>query len=298
MIEIWVFFAILAALAQAGTFLLNEYFKVRSIHLLFWMRLFNALMLLPAAFFIPWPSEPIFYILVLMTSIMFAYNDVMYFGLVAKVGAGVVSRIQPLEVGLTFVLWVVISPWLITSYMEEPLRALGIVAALFGSIYFSLRLRRCKISQDTFRFLLPAICIGGVGIVISSTAMQHSDYVSGVFWYAFLQSILGVIIYTVVFRIPALSDKVVHLGTSAALTDKRVIIAGLCMALGWLIHTPSKYFAISSVENPAYVTVIGLTGPFWILLIYKLIRRREEADVISGLGIVVCAILLVIFTQL
>jgi hypothetical protein len=35
-----------------------------------------------------------------------------------------------------------------------------------------------------------------------------------------------------------------------------------------------------------------LTGPFWIMLFYKLVKHQEKGDIVSGLGIVASAIIL------
>jgi hypothetical protein len=51
-------------------------------------------------------------------------------------------------------------------------------------------------------------------------------------------------------------------------------------------------------ENPAYLTVMLFTDALWVLLIYKIIGRKEESDILSGIGIVFCAMGLILIKSL
>ncbi len=296
-IEPWIFFAVLAALSWAGNSLVNEYFQIRSLHLLFWMRLFVVLALIPVVLQFDPPTDPIFYLMLAGTVVCFAYADVIYFKKAADSGAGVVTRFEGLMVPIVFVFWILLDPMLMLRYLETPVRSAGILAALSGGVYFALRLRHCDFSFPVLKAMTPALLAGGMGVVFGKIAMSHSDYHSGVWYYSFLQSLSVLIVYAVVLGIPKISKRFAVEKLEDSLFSKRTIIAAACIAIGWSIHVPSKYYAITDVENPAYVSVIGLTAPFWVLLIYRLLKRREDGDIMSGIGIVFCAILLIIFTQ-
>jgi len=84
---------------------------------------------------------------------------------------------------------------------------------------------------------------------------------------------------------------------NSALLDRRVLLAGLWAAFAWLISTPAKWYAILQAENPAYVTMFALSVPFLVLIVFRLSGRKEEANVMSGIGIVASAAALVYFTQ-
>lgn len=293
----WIFFAFLSAFAMAGNALLNEYFKVRSLYLLFWMRSALILFLLPVVLHIAAPTNPLFYLCVLGTTICFSYSDLIYFSKAADSGAGLITRFEGLSVGMTFLLWLVIDPTVIDNYIAQPLKGIGIICAFIGTIYFALRLRKCTISFGVLKQMFPALCIGALGVVFGKLAMIFSDYHSGVWYYAFVQSVFVLCVYIMILNVPLIARYFPATHAPDGLFHKKTFIAGACLALGWAVYTPSKYYAITDVENPAYVTLIGLTTPFWVLLIYKLIRKEEKGDILSGLGIVICAILLVIFTR-
>ncbi|MEZ5814380.1 MAG: hypothetical protein R3E13_06630 [Alphaproteobacteria bacterium] len=295
----WVIFALIAALAQAVVPLVGEYFKTQSLPLLFWMRLAVVVALVPFAIFLVPPGDPLFFVFVFIAALGAAYWDIYYLGLAAEHGgAGVVTRIEPLAVAVTFVLWLVFAPALIAEYIQSPVRGICIVFALLGSVYFSMRLRHCPVSWPALRRFAPATVVGALTVICGKLAMDHSGYHNGVAWYVFMQSIFSLGAYGLLLGVRPLRSKLKDLGQETRLFSRSAFVAGLALAVPWLVHTPAKYYAISAVENPAYVTVIGLTAPFWVLLVYKTLGRRERADILSGLGVVFFAMLLVVFSQL
>ena len=73
-----------------------------------------------------------------------------------------------------------------------------------------------------------------------------------------------------------------------------VLAAGLAGSL----HLILKMVAIHDVEHPSYVVVLGFTEALWIIFVYKLLGRREHANVAAGLGIVGAAAGLVLLKSL
>ncbi len=295
---IWVWFALLAAISQAGLALVNEFFKVSPIGMLFWMRAICLCFLFPVVFLVDLPTDPFYYLFVFIGALIFAYSDLVRFGVVAKSGAGIVTRLDPLAVAITFVVWTALSPALFFSYLAEPLRAGGIVVSLIGCVYFALRLRKCEISYEALRHMAPALLLSAVGIITGKFAMMHASLLNGVIGYVFFQSFIVLSVYIIALNIPSIANRLPHRDMLCrSLKEKIVLLAGGSMAIAWLFHTPSKWMAISLVENPAYVTMIGLSAPLWVILLYKAIGRRDENDVYSSLGIVFCIAMLVVFTQ-
>ena len=294
--DFWIIFAVLAALSQGSASLVGEFLQVRSIHVLVWMRGIALIVMLPVFWLVQPPEQWPFYVLVLGTAACFSYFDVMYLTRSAQKGAGVISRFEGIIVGVTFFLWLLLDPALVLDYVREPLRGGGIALSLFACIYFALKLRKCEISLSALKSMLPAFLLAGAGVVMGKMAMNYSDYHSGVWYYAVCQSVYVLVIYLAFAHVPVLSKRFQTSG-GQRFFDRKVVMAGLSVALCWLLHTPPKYYAISVVENPAYVTVIGLSAPLWVILVYRFVGRREEVDVWSGLGIMASAIALVIFTQ-
>lgn len=293
----WILTSILAALGAAGMVLTGEWARIRAMHLMFWLRVFAVAALSPGVFFIPWPDEPAFYVIILLTALMMVYADVVNFGLAAVNGAGVVSRIGPLSVGLTFVLWVVITPSLLINYAQSPLRGAGILLAITGAVLFSLRLKNCALSWHTMKNMALPIFLSALAVIFGKICMDLTTPLSGIFYYIFLQGVGMIVIYTILFALPSVGGRLPRFDMESQLFSKKVMIAGLLAASFHLLHMVSKYYAFDVVSNPAYVTMIGLSMPLFILLAYFVRGQKEEADILSGLGVVASILLLVISTR-
>ncbi len=295
----WIFFALIAAITLSFSPLIGEYFKVRSLYLLFWMRLFCALVMLPVAMIVPAPDNLLFYLYVMASAVCFGYADVIFIGLAGRIGAGPVSRIEPLSVGVTFLLWLVVSPTLAVSYVEQPVRGAAIMLSLAGSLYFASRLRYCTVSRAALVEMMPVVISASIGVIMAKLAMDASAPLAGVVWYAMIQTATVWVLYCARLGYLQLRGGMEEEPFDfSRIFDRRVLLAGAVISLNWLLHVPSKQYAFSLVENPAYVTMIALSAPLWVILFYRLAGRQEKADIWSGLGLLACAALLVAATRL
>jgi hypothetical protein len=55
-----------------------------------------------------------------------------------------------------------------------------------------------------------------------------------------------------------------------------------------------KTAAMVHVEQPAFLSVLLFTDALWILLIYRLTGRHDPSNIWAGLGIVGCAVALIL----
>jgi hypothetical protein len=297
----WIIFAIGFSVFQGLSYLVAEYYPGRMLNLLFWIRLLTFLILLPVVFILPWPEDPVFYVAVTACSVLFACADLILYGLTQKNGAGVVARVEPLSSWVLFFLWAAVAPSLLWNYLQNPLQLAGLIFSLTACVYFTLRLRHCTITWSVIKEILPAILLGVFATVLSKTAMIHSELHSGVWFYSMIQAFIMSLFYSVLFTfrsLPMLGALDIPKGD---LPDKilsgRVLLYGLIGMVGLITAQVTKYYAITLAENPAYVTVFVLLTPIWIMWAYRVVGKREEVDVVSGLGIVTSTLFLVIFTQ-
>ena len=140
MIEDWVWFGLGASAASAGVMLVQEWMKVSGFAIAFWNKVACVLFVTPFVLQAGLPDNPYFYALMMANAALWMISDVIFFNAIPKVGAGVVSRLLPGSVILTFIAWFAVDPALLTRYMEKP----GLFAAIFGviilSAYFAMRI--------------------------------------------------------------------------------------------------------------------------------------------------------------
>lgn len=293
----WPLFALIAAVTAAAVSLISEYAKVKAMHLMFWLRIFAVGILLPWTFVVPLPPMPAFYVLVAFSAVLFTYSDLMRFGLAAKNGAGVVTRIEPLIVIAVFILWTGLHPSLLQEYFLTPLRSAGIMATILAAAYFAMKLRHCPVSLETLKYMALPILGSSIGVIISKISVDMAGLVSGAFYYTFFQGLFMLLIYTVLIRSSKFGGRIQHFGMESSLFGRNVIIAGALAGVVHIIHMGAKYTAFFQTVNPAYVSMIGLTAPLMIAVFYKLSGWRKENIGMAGYGIVVCAFALVYLTR-
>ena len=295
-VKTWILFAILMTVGKAIDALINEFFQVKPIHLLFWMRTISLVLLVPFLFIFPVPTDPVFYLYLVPASFLIPYADMLYVGLTARKGAGVVTRILPLIVAMIFVMWLPFSPDLVKTYINQPLKTFGIIAAITGSIFCAMQMRHCVVSFGALKQIMPALVLWSLATILGKLGISRVESPNNIVYYLAVQSTVVWMCYVAMMRFRVFNRWVPDMQLQSNLFDKKAIIAGLLFGTIWLMSTGSRWFAIDNVENPAYVSVIGLTAPFIVMLVYKMTGKNEKANIWSGIGIVCCAIILAYLT--
>jgi hypothetical protein len=297
----WWVFALVGSLFGALSILVNEHYKQPGIQLLFWRGLIPTLCLTPVVLnwtplLILWPETPVFYLAVGLNAVVFAISDTRKFDAAARYGAGVVTRLLPLEVVASFLLWSVLSPWLsphnmaLERYMANPYLAAGIFALLVAITLCTMYLkRRDPISAEAMIMLMPVVGLMAIGNMLNKTAMDHSALVGGIFLYIWLQSLL--------ISVQAAAVSLGRGATLADLVNRRLLEAGVIVGLVIIGVNITKNTAMSLLENPAYYSAINKLSPLWVVGLYILVGRREQANVHIGLLMVVLIIGLVLLTS-
>jgi len=294
--SLWVVCSLFAAIFAAGTFLANQYYKLPGHHLVLVMRIFILIGMLPFMGMIAWPSNIDFYIAVSATAILAALGDIRIHNITAMHGGGVTARLQPTMIWVAFVLWIVVEPSMLEKYLNEPIKAAGIIASLIACVYFATRLKKCHVSRDVFFKILPAVIGFGVNMVLAKYALDRSDLHGGVFAYMVVQCLAAIPVLIIAEQYTARANKDPNRPHLFAIDWRACFKPGVVLAGLWIAHMIAKNYGNSFAENPAYVAAVILTAPVFIALYYKLVKHEESGDVSSGFGIVLSTIILTIFT--
>ncbi len=290
--DVWILFAFLQSLAGIGAYLIADFTRVRSFDLMFWNRIFGCVMLSPILLFIPPPTSASFYVLCLFTAAIYAIYDLVFLDMASQKGAGLPTRIAPLSAWATFILWLFINPSLMMKYIDNPLASFGIISSAVLCGYFALRLRKCLLTWEAMKKALPFIGLSALGAVFSKSAIDQTNMISGTFYYLFMQAALVGAIY--MFMKLFMPNTTSQYASGENIVRREFILAGFLSALCFISFGIFKISAFWSVENPAYVSVFGLLAPFWVFILKKILGKEEQGDILSGFGIVVGCICLVI----
>lgn len=289
---IWVSLALLATAGGAAMTLAAEYYKAPTVARLFWVRIFSFAAAVPFAFFIDWPDARLFYVCAVSIACLACASDILYFTAARDHGAGPTSRIEPLSVLLTFILWTALMPSQLQAYLAQPLVATGICACLVFAFYCAMHLRHSAIALATLKKLIPVAVIMAVINLLAKTGMDAGGHpFDAVMAYLIiLAGILSAVYGAGSYFWPQ---------RCGSMRPQRALLKGSALiAAASIVLIVPKNMAYVFVSNPAYVNVIGLCAPVLVFAFYKLAGRRDEAAVWAGFGIVASAAILVVLTTM
>lgn len=271
--------------------LVQEKLKADGFALALWLKVFLSVLALPSVFYLGLPDDPLFYFYIAVTSVLYAVSDVAYFRSVPVVGSGVVTRLLPISVVVTFFVWLLADPQQARDYLAQPEKMLAIAVIFIAFLYFTSRLRRCEVSWHGLRLLWPVIVAACIGPVFSKMAMAHAGDVQAPFAYIAVQSPMMVACLALYYRLRKPVSRHILFGASA-------LRVGLVMSvvLGLVILLKMKAFQL--VDNPAFASMVMFSDTLFVLLVYRMIGRKENADIRAGMGIVACAVAVLIVKQL
>lgn len=282
----WAFFALSAALLQSSARLINQYAKIPGIKLTLYVKAFHIIYIIPVLFFVDWPKSVIFYIISALTAPLVIYQDKSIYDFTARFGAGSVTRIEPLSVPFVFICWILINPDSLIDNMERPFHFFGICSCIMLSVFFAIKMRHCPVNLEAIKAMLPIVLIMGTINIMAKISIDYAPNYEGVAVYIFVQTSIVILIgYFLNRKNKKLSEEQNNI--------KMIKVSFLMSVVIFSVIILRMYGFILS-ENPAYVTAVMLTGPFWILVFYKAVGHKENSDIRPGIGIVLSAILLTI----
>jgi hypothetical protein len=284
---LWAIFGLGTAVLSAGMMLLQEKFKVNGYAVAFWNKAACLLITFPFLLIHGLPDNPAFYGLLFVTAILYAISDVVFFSSIPKTSAGAVSRLIPSASVIGFLLWFIIDPGLLQKYMAEPAIFALIFAALCLFAFFAFRLKECNVTMQTLRDIWFVIFAATAGPILTKLVTFTADMNEARYAYVFFQALMMMVLWLVYL---ALRNPVPVKTFFARSTWQRGLLIGACGAGAVLLKFTSFYY----VDNPAYIPAIIALDSVIILGFYKARGWPIEGDIRSGLGIVACAIALII----
>ena len=290
-LPLWGVLGFVVALISTFVPLIQEKYKAEPLPLVIWLKLVVVIMTVPFLFLHGLPDTPLFYISTFFSACLWAVSDMYYFNAVRKVGSGVVTRVIPSAVIITFLVWTMIDAPFRAQYFSNPTQAIAIALTILMSVFFAFRLSKCPVSWNGIRLLWFVLFAVAIGPILDKLSIGTSNTKSAPYAFTFVQAAFTVILYSLFnLKTRALSW--------AEFIKPETIKAGVGVGFFVGAATILRSIAYSLVDNPAYLTVILFTDALWVLLIYKLIGRKEDSDIWAGVGIVFCAMALVLIKSM
>lgn len=283
---LWAIFALLCAASSALVLIIPERVKCDGFALAFWNKVAAFIFMIPLVMWMGLPTQWEFYALVAAQACLWVISDVIFFRALPVVGAGVISRLLPSTVIVTFVLWFLFDPALLGEYLAQPALSAIIAAALCGSVYFATRLKRDPISWQAVRLIWFVLFAAIIGPLMYKAVTKYVSIEQGPFAFVLFESFIMVSIWSIYYAVKKPIAKEI-LFSRESLRGGAMVGAAMCLV------SLSKFAAMHSVDNPGLVPAVKYLDAIIIMVYYRAIGKTEKADVVAGLGIVGCAAVII-----
>ena len=265
----WLFFAVLTSILYATYHIGNQESKLKAELFIIYRGFLTAVVATPFVliyhYIFPWQ----FYALILFQGITISYMDYKYFQAFQKFGAENVNSITPLTVMITFILWLIIEPSMIDTYLAHPLRSIIIIASLMGIIYAVMNYHQQKIGKESLKFVVPLLILSSLIDISNKVITNYAEgHLLALTFHrvAFTGLIIGsinlILNHHKNIKLKELIDlKNIYRGSF-------ILLLVLCMI--------SINFAMHYSPNPAYTSAVTYLSVIWIMLINKFIAYSDK----------------------
>lgn len=288
---LWIILGVLAAFANTGSPLVQEKFKGDALSVAIWIKIGTVCLTLPFVIYYGLPNQLNFYIFAAISGLIWSVSDVIYFRTVSQVGAGVVSRLLPSAILLSFLAWFIFDPSLLTKYLENPLQGLGALGIICAASFFAMNLKSCPITVKGFKLIWFVILAAAIGPLVEKISMGNTPKAQTPFAFVFIQAMMMLGFW-------GLFALIKHPIARATFTLKSSWKTGLLISIFTTTALCLRFTALQYVDHPALLSVLLFTDALWILLYYRLTGHKDDSKIWAGLGIVGCAAALVFVKSL
>jgi hypothetical protein len=232
-----------------------------------------------------WPMDLKFYLMVGISSLIYAYGNIALSNLAARKNGRVAMMFQPLTIFVTFCIWLAFNPSQVAELKSEP-QHLGLTLACFAGLLLSLHfIRRNDYAWTALTAVIP-VALGFAFLnVAQKWFLSSPDGGIGMILAIIMIGNFGMVIALPLlarFRVKTNELKITHLPVFPLIP--LVLIALLHMiSWGTLMH------AMQISVNPAYPVAIMALSPVVFQLYYWVRGWRDNASPVAGAAMTLSA---------
>lgn len=256
----WFIFALAVSWFNAFYYVGNQNSRLKPKLYIIYRGFLTAVPILPALLFFTPDFQWQFYAIVIAQGFAVSFLDLRYFHVFQKFGAETVCTIKPLTVLITFILWIIIRPYMLTYYLDTPLRSTLIICSILAIVFATTKYRAHPVGLKCFTQVFPLLLLSSVIDTSNKLIMDYANnhIMAASLWRVF---ITGCIIGTINLLI-ALQHNI-KMKEIIKWKNIRKGLFILLFALSMVMVNFSLYYA----DNPAYTSAVIYLSVLWIMLI-------------------------------
>lgn len=283
---LWLVLALASSLLSAQNVEVNRRAKQEGFRLNFWRMTMAAAFWFPLSMLEVWPSDWMFYGAAMFGGMAMIIGFTIQNDLANKHNGRVAILHMPLKAVVVFAIWAAIDPVARGHVFEQPLITAGVVGCLALMVGALAEFRKNDVSWSSFRAVLPVVAVYAMGDILARLAIQPVN----------LQDRLVVFLFVV-----AATSSIVSLlvwpwrpKPELPLFDKKLMQASFRAAMGGTANQVCFFMALVLGPSPAYVSMVVLLTPVWLLVYHRWAGIKDDANPIAGTLVVIAAVLLMV----
>lgn len=284
----WAIFGIFHSIFRAIFAEVNRVYKVDAWQLAFWHASVAVLILLPFIPFMDWPADVNFYLAAVLVALILSVGVVIQLTLSSQKKGRVSSIAIPLEAISAAVIWIIITPYMVNYYAQNPVMTLSVAAAFVLASAALFFLRTTDFSWQAFAVVAPVGITYAVAGVVTKIVIPEAQLVPAALSFV----LMNYVVMTLVMGVFLLVKKKADANMYQKPTIKAGLLTGVFSAMAYLTFVVSVVFA----PNPGYTSLLAALVPVWLMWYHELRLIEDRAKPLAGLMIVASVVLLIAAT--
>lgn len=285
---VWVLMALASSIFSAQNVEMNRRARQEGFRLNFWRTALSALFWLPLAMVQPWPHDAFFYVCAVFSGMAMIVGFTIQNDLAVKHNGRIAILHTPIKAIAVFLVWLMIDETARHHVFDNLEKTLGVMACLAVMVMALFTFRRNDVSWSSLKAVMPIVLLYGLGDILSRLNLSVDELNDKLVVFLFVMTTTSALVSALLSPwrphpdLPWVSHKMLY-------------AAGWAGFLGTL-NQVCFYVALVSAPNPAYVSMISLLTPVWLLLYHRLAHIKDDASPIAGMMVVAAAITLMVLT--
>ena len=283
---LWLVLALASSLLTAQNVESNRRAKQDGFRLNFWRMTMASCFWLPLALLEKWPTNWLFYGAAMFGGVAMIIGFTIQNNLATKHNGRVAILHGPMKAVVVFMLWACIDQNARDHLFARPLITIGVVACLATMVLALAQFRKNDVSWSSFQAVLPIVVVYAMADLLARLSIApdvlHERLVVFLFVVALTSASVSLLIWP--WRpnpqIPFISKPLIRHSVRAALTS--------------MANQVCFFIALVTGPSPAYVSLIGLLAPVWLLVYHRVAGVKDDANPMAGTMLVLVAIILMV----
>jgi hypothetical protein len=244
----------------------------------------SALFWLPLALIQQWPHDPLFYVAAVFGGLVLIVGFTIQTDLAVKHNGRVAIVHMPLKAILVFVVWTLVSVHAREHLMEHSMKVLGVLVCLGVMVGALFSFRKHDVSWSSFKAVLPIVVLYGAGDILTKSIISPDNLGNELIVFLFVLSAASALVSCLLLpwrpqpQLPLITPLLIKHGGWAA--------------FGSTLNQVCFFIALVLGPSPAYVSMVALLAPVWLLVYHRICGEKDEASPVAGTVLVGAAIAL------